>query len=157
MKFFLLVLLFLSPFSWSKKGPTVLRRDLLEKKLRGKILEREKELDMREIELKEKEDRLNLSEQSLEKRIKEFQEKQKKIIGCIEKNEKDRQKRIDHMVKVVSGMRAQSAADIMSVQDANVSLEILGHLSAKKVSKIFNLMNKEVSARLQKRFMDMTK
>ena len=61
------------------------------------------------------------------------------------------------MVDVISGMRPQSAADVLSVQDVDISVKILGDLPPEKVSKIFNSMDKEISARLQKQFMSMKK
>jgi flagellar motility protein MotE (MotC chaperone) len=61
------------------------------------------------------------------------------------------------MVEVISGMKPQSAADVLAVQDPDLSVRILGQLEAQKASKIFNLMDKEVSARLQKQFLQMKK
>jgi flagellar motility protein MotE (MotC chaperone) len=61
------------------------------------------------------------------------------------------------MVDVVSGMRPQNAADILSVQDVEIAVKILGKLEPTKVSKIFNSMDKEISARLQKQYMNMKK
>ena len=54
-------------------------------------------------------------------------------------------------------MRAAKAAEILSVQESDLTVQILGKLPPEKVSKIFNLMEKEVSARLQKQFMSMKK
>ena len=61
------------------------------------------------------------------------------------------------MVDVISAMRPQNAADVLSVQDADISVQILEKLDPTKISKIFNSMDKEISARLQKQFMNMKK
>ena len=50
-----------------------------------------------------------------------------------------------------------SAADILAIQDPDLSVRILAELDSTKMSKIFNLMDKEVSARLQKQFLQMKK
>ena len=61
------------------------------------------------------------------------------------------------VVEVISGMRPQNAADLLSVQESDLAVKILGQLDPAKVSKIFNLMDKEISAKLQKQFMTMKK
>ncbi len=124
-------------------------------KLGQELWEKEKKLDVKEMKLKRREKQIVLNEQILEKKIKDFQSGQEKILGCIDKNDKDKEKRLSHMVDVISGMRAANAAEILSVQDKEISIRILGLLPAEQVSKIFNLMDKEISARLQKQFMSM--
>ena len=61
------------------------------------------------------------------------------------------------MVSVVSGMKPQTAANLLSQQDPSISVKILGMLDAVQVAKIFNLMEKEVSAKLQKQYMTLKK
>ena len=124
-------------------------------KLGQELWEKQKKLDVREIKLKRREEQITLNEKILEKKIKDFQSNQEKILGCIDSNDKDKAKRVNHMVEVISGMRMANAAEILSVQDEEISIKILGLLPAEKVSKIFNLMDKEISARLQKQFMGM--
>ena len=121
------------------------------------LMEKEKKLSLYEIKLKDKEEQLNLSERELSKKYRELQTQQNKLISCIDNNDRDKKKRIDHMVDVVSGMRPATAAEVLSVQDVDISVRILDRLSATKVSKIFNSMDKEISARLQKQYMNMKK
>ena len=61
------------------------------------------------------------------------------------------------MVDVVSGMKPQTAADLLSQQDPSLAVKIMGELDAVKVAKIFNLMKKEISAKLQKQYMTLKK
>ena len=107
--------------------------------------------------LDRREEQVTINEKSLNDRIKDFKKQQNKILGCIDKNNKKKADRIGHMVEVISGMRAANAAEILSIQDDEISVSILESLPAQKISKIFNLMDKEVSARLQKQFMSMKK
>ena len=46
---------------------------------------------------------------------------------------------------------------VLSTQDADISVKILEKIDPTKASKIFNLMDKEVSARLQKQYLNMQK
>ena len=121
----------------------------------NQLLTKEEDLEKRELELQKKNQSLKINEKSFLKRVKEFNKRQEKFISCLDNVDSKEAKRIDHMVEVVSGMRPKNAADVLSVQESKLSVQILGRLEAAKVSKIFNLMDKEVSARLQKQYMTM--
>lgn len=121
----------------------------------NQLLAKEDSLDKRELELQKKVQSLKINEKTFLKRVKSFNQRQEKFISCLDDVDSKDSKRIDHMVDVVSGMRPQNAADVLSVQDSSLSVQILAKLNASKVSKIFNLMDKEVSARLQKQYMTM--
>jgi flagellar motility protein MotE (MotC chaperone) len=54
-------------------------------------------------------------------------------------------------------MKPQKAAELLSVQDSDISVKILELIKPERASKIFNLMDKEVSARLQKQYLNMAK
>lgn len=120
-------------------------------------MKKERGLDLREAELAKREEALRASEKDLAKKIKELNDRGSKLLGCLDDNDKNETKRINHMVDVISGMRPQNAADVLSVQDVEISVKILGNLPPAKVSKIFNSMNKEISARLQKQYLNMKK
>lgn len=119
------------------------------------LLKKEKSLLLKESELEKQSKQLDLNSQDLEKKMISFQSKQQRLIGCLDGMDKQKSKRIGHMVDVISGMRPKSAADVLSVQDAEISVKILAKLAPDKVSKIFNSMDKEISARLQKQYMNM--
>ena len=121
------------------------------------LIEKEEGLRVREFEAEKKEEQLALLSQELEKKILDFQKNQENFIACAEGVNKEGEDRIKHMVSVVSSMRPQSAADILSVQEPSLAVNIMGLLTAEKVAKIFNLMDKEISARLQKQYMTMKK
>ncbi len=112
---------------------------------------------MKDLELKKREGELKVNMSDFEKKVKEFQEMQKKFISCIDDQNQKENKRVSQMVEVIQGMRPQSASDLLSVQDTEIAVKILAQLDPLKVSKIFNLMDKEISAKLQKQFMTMKK
>ena len=54
-------------------------------------------------------------------------------------------------------MKPDKAASVLSVQDSEIAVQILQMIDPKKASKIFNFMDKEVSAKLQKQYLQMKK
>jgi len=121
------------------------------------LLTKESQLKMDAFNINKEKEELELGKKDFEKRVQDLLKKQGKILGCLDEQDKLREKRVEHMVDVISNMRPQNAAQVLSVQEAEISISILGKLDALKVSKIFNLMDKEISARLQKQYMDMKK
>ncbi|MEK6626476.1 MAG: hypothetical protein AABY86_16025, partial [Bdellovibrionota bacterium] len=114
------------------------------------LLNKEKEYKLQALSLEREREQLSLNKREFEKKIQTFYSVQQKILGCLEAQDNLRDKRIDHMVDVVSSMKPDNAAQMLSVQEVELAVSILGKLEAAKVSKIFNLMDKEISARLQK-------
>jgi flagellar motility protein MotE (MotC chaperone) len=123
--------------------------------LSRELLQKEQELKIKELQIKKLEDEINLTRQTLERRILDFQKQQEGFLSCIEETDRDQNNRVQRMVEAISGMRPQNAADVLSVQDSEISVQILGSLEPDKVARIFNLMDKEVSARLQKQYLSM--
>jgi flagellar motility protein MotE (MotC chaperone) len=121
------------------------------------LLDKEDAIKIKELNIQKEQEQLKLNINGFQKKVVEFQESQKKFLGCIDSQNDMASKRITQMVEVIAGMKPQSAADVLSVQDPDLSVRILGQLEAQKASKIFNLMDKEVSARLQKQFLQMKK
>ncbi len=121
------------------------------------LMEKEKDLNVREGTLEQREQAIKISSQDLAKKVKEFEERQNKLIACLDGVDQQKNSRVKHMVETISGMKPQNAADLLSVQESDLAVEILGALEPAKVSKIFNLMDKEISARLQKQYMTMKK
>lgn len=125
--------------------------------LTKEIVKKNEELALRELELKKREDALLASEKDLAAKYIEVDRKQKKIIGCLDKNAEEEKLRITQVVDMISNMRPQKAAEILSVQDSLIAVQILQKIDAKKASKIFNFMDKDVSAKLQKQYLQMKK
>ncbi len=121
------------------------------------LLQKEEGLKVKELNLQKEQEQLKINTSDFQKKVVEFQDSQKKFLGCVDSQNEKVEKRVSQMVEVIAGMKPQSAADVLSVQDPDLSVRILGQLEAQKASKIFNLMDKEVSARLQKQFLQMKK
>lgn len=123
--------------------------------LTKEILEKEQKLQSLEKEIESKEEQLKVGEETLSKRIIEFENDKKKFLGCIENNEKNESMRITQLVEMISGMKPVKAAEVLSVQESEISVKIIEKIDPVKASKIFNVMDKEVSARLQKQYLNM--
>ena len=121
------------------------------------LMDKEEQLKVKELEIQKGQDQLKLNQADFQKKVLEFQDSQKKFLGCVDAQNEKAEKRVGQMVEVISGMKPQNAADVLSVQDPDLSVRILAQLDTSKASKIFNLMDKEVSARLQKQFLLMKK
>ena len=116
------------------------------------LLKKELELNKQERLLEEKKQQLKMSEKDFIGRVKKFGNKQQKFLGCLNKNEQSQRERMSRLVKVVEGMSPKRAAELLSIQESEFSVQILAALDTTKTAKIFNLMKKEISARLQKQY-----
>jgi flagellar motility protein MotE (MotC chaperone) len=123
--------------------------------LTKEIVDRETQLRLKESEIVKKEEELRASESDLAKKFIELQEKQKSFIACVEKNKEEEGSRISQVVDMISNMKPQKAAEVLSVQDEVVAVQILQAIDSKKASKIFNFMEKDISAKLQKQYLEM--
>jgi len=121
------------------------------------LMNKENDLKIKEMKQLKKIKELEVIKSELTKKISEFKSRQQRFLACLSEKDKKVSNRVNHMVDIISGMKPNKAAEVLSVQDPGISVEILGLLEPVKVSKIFNLMDKEISARLQKQYMTMKK
>lgn len=138
-----------------KKVDTIKNKSVSD--LTKELLDKEEKLKLRELELQKQHDSLKVSESEIAKKYSDLSEKQRNFLGCVEKNEEDSKARIGQLVDMVSNMKPQKAAEVLSVQDSEIAVKILQMIDAKKASKIFNFMDKDVSAKLQKQYLLMKK
>jgi flagellar motility protein MotE (MotC chaperone) len=125
--------------------------------LTKELLDKEEKLRLRELDLEKQQDSLNVSDNDIAKRYAELSGKQKDFIGCVEKNSEESKGRIGQLVEMISNMKPEKAASVLSVQDTEIAVQILQMIDPKKASKIFNFMDKDVSAKLQKQYLLMKK
>ncbi len=123
--------------------------------LTKEILDREKDIEKREKAITVKEEKFQNTTQDFERQIMEFEKRQNNFIACVDKTNKEQDSRIKKMVEVVANMKPAKAADIIGVQDQDIAVRILSKLDTTKASKIFNLLDKEKSAQLQKMYLNM--
>lgn len=138
-----------------KKVETVKNKSVSD--LTKELLDKEEKLKLQELDLQKKSDAIKVSESDVAKRYQDLAEKQKSFLGCVDKNDQDSKARIGQLVEMVSNMKPDKAAEVLSVQDSDIAVKILQMIEPKKASKIFNFMTKDVSAKLQKEYLLMKK
>lgn len=121
--------------------------------LTKELLDKEEKLKMRELDIQKQVEALKISENEIAKKYVDLAAKQKQFIGCVDKNEEESKARIGQVVDMVSNMKPEKAAQVLSVQDTEIAVRILQMIDAKKASKIFNFMDKDISAKLQKQYL----
>lgn len=171
----LLLTLFIAAGSWAQDEKIYTEKDFIKKvadevnaqvdkikkssvtDLTKELVKKNEDISLRELELKKREDALLAAEKELASKYIDIDKKQKKIIGCIDRNDEEEKLRVTQVVDMISNMRPQKAAEILSVQDSIIAVQILQKIDPKKASKIFNFMDKDVSAKLQKQYLQMKK
>lgn len=138
-----------------KKVDTIKNKSVSE--LTKELLDKEEKLKLRELDIQKSQDSLKVTEADIAKRYAELADKQKNFIGCVQKNDEESKGRIGQLVEMVSNMKPQKAAEVLSVQESEIAVKILQMIDAKKASKIFNFMDKDISAKLQKQYLLMKK
>lgn len=109
---------------------------------------RKKILDARERDLEERAKGLEIQEKVLREKLKRMEELNRKMAERLDSFKKDHEQRVTKLVAVVEGMRPQSAADYVSNLDADLAVEILSRIQTAKASKILNLVDKKIGAKL---------
>ncbi len=125
--------------------------------LTKELLDKEEKLQLREMDLLKRQDSLKVTEADLARRYTDLAEKQKSFIGCVQKNDEDSKARVGQLVEMISNMKPDKAASVLSVQDIDIAVQILQMIDPKKASKMFNFMDKDISAKLQKQYLLMKK
>ena len=138
-----------------KKVDTIKNKSVSD--LTRELLDKEEQLRLREMDLVKQQDSLKVSENDIAKRYSELSSKQKDFIGCIDRHNDESKSRIGQLVEMVSNMKPEKAASVLSVQDPDIAVQILQMIDPKKASKIFNFMDKDISAKLQKQYLQMKK
>lgn len=110
--------------------------------------ERKTALDQREKQLNERAHDLELQEKLLREKLKKMEELNKKMAERLDTFKKDHEERVDKLKAVVEGMKPDAAARYMEALDPELAVEILARINTTKASKILNLVDKKMGARL---------
>ena len=138
-----------------KKVDTIKNKSVSE--LTKELLDKEEKLRLREMELQKEQDSIKVTEGEIAKKYSDFEARQRSFLGCVKNNEDESKSRVGQLVETISNMKPQKAAEILSVQDSEIAVRILQAINPKTASKIFNFMDKDVSAKLQKQYLELKK
>jgi flagellar motility protein MotE (MotC chaperone) len=127
----------------SKTGPDPNGMDLMLRK-------REKELDEKEMELKQMEQRLLPLKKEVEAKIEELNELQSSLTAyskdLAEREKALKDAKIEHLVKLYTSMEANKAASIMDKLPIDTVVRILGNMKGKSAGQILAMMSPEKGA-----------
>lgn len=105
-------------------------------------------LDAREKQLNERARDLELQEKLLKEKLHKMEELNKKMAERLDVFKKDHEGRIGKLVTVVEGMKPDAAARYVEALDPELAVEILARIKEAKASKILNLVDKKLGAKL---------
>jgi flagellar motility protein MotE (MotC chaperone) len=110
--------------------------------------ERRAALDNREKQLNERARDLELQEKILKEKLKKMEELNRKMAERLDVFKKEHEAKLTKLVTVVEGMRPEAAARYVENLDPDLAVEILARMKEQRASKILNLVDKKMGARL---------
>jgi flagellar motility protein MotE (MotC chaperone) len=150
-----------SQAEFDEKLKTTLKEEVTKIKQKGvveitqELIEKEQLIKKSQHELDKKMESYQAMLLDFNKKVTDFDASRAQFISCKLEKENEKKARIDKLVNMVSGMKPEKAANLLATQDAEISVEIIAQIDPVKASKIFNLMDKEKSATLQKQYLNM--
>lgn len=105
-------------------------------------------LDLRERQLNERAHDLELQEKLLKEKLQKMEDLNRKMAERLDGFKKDHEGRIARLVTVVEGMKPDAAARYVEALDPELAVEILARIKEAKASKILNLVDKKMGAKL---------
>ncbi|MGZ3652281.1 MAG: MotE family protein [Bdellovibrionota bacterium] len=110
--------------------------------------DRKTALDQRETRLNERAHDLELQEKLLKEKLKKMEDLNRKMAERLDVFKKDHEGRIGKLVTMVEGMKPEAAARYVEALDPDLAVEILARIKEAKASKILNLVDKKMGAKL---------
>ena len=101
------------------------------------------ELEVRQTALRELEEDLNQKIQALEAL-------RQQAVAVIEPGEKDRQAKLDTLIKFYQAMKPKSAARLLEKLPMRLAADVLSAMKSRGAGKILNVMNADKAVRLSK-------
>lgn len=114
----------------------------------SKLNDRKKELDAREAELTKLEEELQNRKLELDKKIKQLEAMRAEISKTLKTRVATDQEKVDKLVQVYSGMKAQQAARVIETLNEDLAVEILDKMKKKNASEVLDMMNPKKARRL---------
>jgi flagellar motility protein MotE (MotC chaperone) len=105
-------------------------------------------LDQQEKQLNERAHDLDLQEKLLKEKLQKMEDLNRKMAERLDGFKKDHEGRIGKLVIVVEGMKPDAAARYVEALDPELAVEILARIKEAKASKILNLVDKKMGAKL---------
>ncbi len=110
--------------------------------------EREKSIEEREKELEERSQAIAVQEKVLYNKLKRIEEVSAKMAGRLDKYKEDTEGRVAKIVAMLETMKPDASAAYIESVDPFLAVEVMARINVQKAAKIWNKMDKKVSARL---------
>ena len=114
----------------------------------GKLNDRKKELDLREIELGKLEEELQKRKSELDEKLKQLEAMRTDISKTLKTRVASDQEKIDKLVQVYSVMKPQQASKIIETLDEDLAVEILDKMKKKSAADVLDMMDPKKARRL---------
>ena len=128
---------------WRDAIDTQLDTSLQEREMMMDVRQRKKRLDKREQELATREALLKAAEKELDRKYREMAALRDDIAKLLEEQSEEEEARIESLVKIYSGMKADDAARIFNTLDLDILVDIMTRMSERKTGPILAEMNSE--------------
>ncbi|MCB1682494.1 MAG: flagellar protein FlbB [Alphaproteobacteria bacterium] len=128
---------------WKDAGDSAVDLSDAKKNVIEDMAKRRVQLDGFEKELKAREALLKAAEQELDRKYKELSRLKEEIEGLLKQQSEEEQNRVKSLVKVYEGMKPKDAARIFDTLDLDILVEVMSHMSERKLSPVLAAMNPE--------------
>lgn len=103
------------------------------------------------LELEVRATALRELEQDLDQKIQTLEELRLQTLAVIEPGEKERQGKLDTLIKFYQAMKPQSAAHLLERLPTPLAADVLSSMKSRGAGKILNVMNADKAVRISKR------
>ena len=102
------------------------------------------------LELEVRATALRELEQDLNQKIQTLEELRQQALAVIEPGEKERQGKLDTLIKFYQAMKPQSAARLLEKLPTPLAADVLSSMKSRGAGKILNVMNADKAVRISK-------
>ncbi len=102
------------------------------------------------LELEVRATALRELEQDLDQKIQTLEELRQQALAVIEPGEKERQGKLDTLIKFYQAMKPQSAARLLEKLPTPLAADVLSSMKSRGAGKILNVMNADKAVRISK-------
>ncbi len=115
------------------------------------VAQKDRKLAQRERILAERESQIELAEKSLEAKIAELEEVERKLSATLDLLEQEGKAARESLAKIYSGMKPDEAARILSNLDEDTVMRIFAGMKERNISQILPLVDRELAVALTNR------
>lgn len=114
------------------------------------IENKKKELDAREVELNEREKRLNQLNQDIETKIAQYKKMLREMDGYFKKMDAAEAEKVSHLVKIYESMPPKDAASRIEQLDEDTAVLVLSRMKQRSAAKVMSFIEPGLAAGLSR-------